>query len=193
MSKLRKAVKAVAIPVLQPLRSGVTWACQRGMLSSDVRRFFPGRWVLEPFTVYWKTWSAQWFPTEFDSVGHKIFWSGFREWEKETAPVILENIQRSRCFVDIGANCGIYTILGCTINPNLRVLAFEPVPKIFAALNNNVSRNGFVSRVITRNVAVGDCNKQLPFHESIDATMGSFDHSVTSDCLERSSKSNVER
>jgi hypothetical protein len=82
--------------------------------------------VLEPFTIYVDDWTCQWFPTVFDTVGHRAFWSGLRDWEKETSPVILDGIRRSRCFIDVGANCGIDTVLGCTINPNVRALAIEP-------------------------------------------------------------------
>jgi FkbM family methyltransferase len=131
--------------------------------------------VFEPFTIYGTGWNCRWFPTEFDDVGHQLFWSGLRLWqEKETAPVILENIGRSRCFVDVGANSGIYTVLGCTINPNVSVVAVEPVPKVCAALANNVTQNNFAARVTILNVALGDSNGMVSFHEAADATMGSL-------------------
>jgi FkbM family methyltransferase len=139
-----------------------------------VRRFLPWRWVLEPFTIFGTGWKCRWFPTEFDSVGHRIFWSGLREWEKETAPVILENIRHSRCFIDVGANCGIYTVVGCTINPNVHVVAIEPVPKVCAALRHNVKENNFDSRVAILDVALGDTNGTVCFHEAEDSTMGSL-------------------
>ena len=160
--------------MLHPLRGPITWACQRGYLSSKLRNVLPYRWGLEPFTIYGPGWKCRWFPTEFDTVGRFVFWSGLREWEKETAPVILDNIRRSRCFMDIGANCGIYSVMGCTINPDVRVVAIEPVPKVCAALRNNVERNGFGSRVTVLNVAVGDSNGTVSFHEAEDATMGSL-------------------
>ena len=103
-----------------------------------------------------------------------MFWSGLREWEKETAPVILEHICRSRCFIDVGANCGIYTVLGCTINPKVNVVAVEPVPRICAALANNVRRNNLASRVAVLNMALGDSNGTVSFHEAEDPTMGSL-------------------
>jgi FkbM family methyltransferase len=107
-------------------------------------------------------------------VGHQIFWSGLRKWERETSPVILDNIRRSRCFIDVGANCGIYTVLGCSINLNVRVVAVEPVPKVCQALANNVAHNNLDSRVTILNVALGDTNGTASFHEAEDATMGSL-------------------
>ena len=172
---MENALKAATIPLLHPLRGPVTWACQRGLLSAKAQRFFPWRWVLEPFTIYGAGWNCQWFPTEFDTVGHRIFWSGLRAWEKETSPVILENVRRSRCFIDIGANCGIYTVLACIINPNLRVVAVEPVPKICAALAHNVAKNNIRSKVTILNVALGGSNEMVPFHEAeYDPTQGSL-------------------
>jgi FkbM family methyltransferase len=97
-----------------------------------------------------------------------------REWEKETSPVILENIRSSRCFIDVGANCGIYTVMGCMINPNVRVLAVEPVPYICGALKNNVIQNDCGSRVTILNVALGESNGMVSFHEAEDSTMGSL-------------------
>jgi FkbM family methyltransferase len=167
-------LKALALSLLQPLRGPVTWACQHGVLSSRLRRFFPTQWVTEPFTIYGTGWTCRWFPTEFDGLGHRIFWSGFREWEKETAPVIFENIRCSRCFIDVGANCGIYTVAGCKINPTVHVVAVEPVPRICAALASNVAQNGCGSRVTILNVALAESNGRVPFHDAEKPTMGSL-------------------
>jgi len=175
LQRLRAILKAAGLPLLlHPVRGSITWACQRGLLSSGVQRFLPWRWVLEPFTIHGAGWKCRWFPTEFDSVGHRIFWSGLREWEKETSPIILENIRRARCFIDVGANCGIYTVLGCTVNPNVAVVAIEPVSAVCAALANNVTKNRFDSRVTILNVALGDSNGTVRFHEAEDSTMGSL-------------------
>jgi len=156
------------------MRGPITWACQRGFLTPGVRNFLPWRWALEPFTIYGAGWRCRWFPTEFDSVGHRLFWSGLRLWEKETSPVILDHIRRSRCVIDIGANCGIYTVMGCTVNPAVRVVAVEPVPKVCAALARNVKQNGLDSRVTVLNVALGESNGVVSFCEADDSTMGSF-------------------
>jgi FkbM family methyltransferase len=166
--------KPIARTILRPLRGPITWACQSGLLPSEVNRFLPWRWALEPFTIYGLERRCKWYPTEFDAVGHRIFWSGLREWEKETAPVILDNIRNSNCFLDIGANCGIYTVMGCTVNPKVRVVAFEPTPSVYAALVNNVSSNGFSKRATCLNMALGDSNGAVPFHQAEDSTMSSL-------------------
>jgi len=168
-------LKSLGLPLLlHPFRGPITWACQRGIAPSGVQRYLPWRWVLEPFTIYGAGWKCRWFPSVFDAIGHRIFWSGLREWERETAPVVLENIRHSRCFIDVGANCGIYTVLGCTINPDVHVVAVEPVPKVCAALARNVAMNNLDSRVTILNVALSDADGTVPFHEAEDSTMGSL-------------------
>jgi FkbM family methyltransferase len=174
VTSLSVPIKTVIRALLHPLRAPITWACQRGFLSSEVRNFLPWRWALEPFTIYGSGWKCRWFPAEFDDIAAMVFWSGFRRWEKETAPIILDNIRRSRCFMDVGANCGIYTVLGAVINPGVRVVAIEPVPKICAALTRNVAQNKLHPRVTILNVAAGDANAVVDFHEAENPLMGSL-------------------
>ena len=87
---------------------------------------------------------------------------------------MIDQIRQARCFVDVGANCGIYTVLAAAINPNVRIVAVEPVPKIFAALTNNVTQNSLHGRVTILNVAVGSSEGIVDFHEAEDARMGSL-------------------
>jgi FkbM family methyltransferase len=86
----------------------------------------------------------------------------------------MENVRRSRCFIDVGANCGIYSVMASTVNPDIRVVAVEPVPKVYSALAQNVKMNNLDARVITLNIALGDADGTVPFHEAEDSTMGSL-------------------
>ena len=174
MNLLIAQLKPFARSVLQPFRGVITWACQQGMLPLGVRNILPHRWAHKPFTIYGEGWKCNWMPTEFDGIGHTIFWSGLRVWERETVPVILSELRQSHCFLDIGANCGIYSVMGCTINPNLRVVAIEPVPKTFAALSGNIQANHFEPRIHAVNTALGESNGIVSFHEAADATMSSL-------------------
>jgi FkbM family methyltransferase len=51
-------------------------------------------------------------------------------------------IGRNWQIADIGANQGLYTLYFSRQSPDGRVYAFEPDPRLFAALRNNVQRNG---------------------------------------------------
>jgi FkbM family methyltransferase len=167
-------VKAALVAAAHPFRGLVTRGCQHGVLPSSLRQVLPWRWVTEPFTIYGPDWHCEWWPTDFDTVGHRVFWTGLREWEKETSPVMLQHLRHAKCFVDVGANCGIYTVIGCTINPSLKAVAIEPVPKVYAALARNIEKNGLGQRVRTLNLAVSDRDGTVSFAEAEDATMGSM-------------------
>ena len=173
MAILRELAKSPGvIGLLHALRAPVTWACQRGLLPPSVRGAFPWRWVVEPFTVYGDGWSFRWYPTESDTVGMYVFWHGLRGWERETVPVMLENLSSARCFFDVGANSGIYSVMGCTVNPDLRVVSVEPVPRVYETLVNNVRQNRLDSRVTALNLALGDRSGSVPFFEAEDPQMG---------------------
>lgn len=159
---------------MRPLRIPVVRAVQRGLLPARVRAFAPWQWSLSPFTVRGPGCRFRWFPTPFDPVGHEIFWTGLKCWECETTPVMTEYFRTSRLFLDIGANTGIYTVLACAVNPSIRVVAFEPVPRIYAAFQRNVAENGFAARVTALNIALADSNAVVPFHEAEDTTMNSL-------------------
>lgn len=171
---MRSLLKALGLAfLLRPFRGLLIWASQSGFLPSTMHKLLPWRWTQEPFTIHGDGWKCRWFPTEFDDVGRKVFRVG-PIWEPDASHVILANLRTSRCFIDVGANCGIYTVLGCAMNPRLKVVAIEPVDKIFQALANNVRRNEFSSRVTALNVALGDSDKMVGFHEAETSTMGSL-------------------
>jgi FkbM family methyltransferase len=63
---------------------------------------------------------------------------------------------RRALFIDIGANCGLYSVtLARRLAPGSRVLAFEPVPQMAARLRHNLELNGVESIVDVHEVALG--------------------------------------
>ena len=168
------SIKALGRAALSPLREPVTWACQRGYLPSSVRKILPWRWVLEPFRIYGFGHTFLWHPTEFDSLGHLVFWEGIRRWESETVPVMLNELRAARCFMDIGANCGIYTVLGCLSNRSLHVIAVEPTDGPISALRRNAALNGVAERTTALQIAVGSQSGRVSFFRAEDATMSSL-------------------
>jgi FkbM family methyltransferase len=104
----------------------------------------------------------------------RYFGSGLHDYEKETIPIILDEVRRASCFMDVGANCGTYTVLAAAVNPNASIVAGEPVPKTCAALTNNVIQNRLNSRVTILNIAIGGPDGVVDFHEADEARMGSL-------------------
>ena len=77
--------------------------------------------------------------------------------ERVSLAALLERVANRACTVlDIGANCGVYTVpLAAAGGDGARVLAFEPSPVMAARLEANVALNGLGARVEVHRVALG--------------------------------------
>jgi FkbM family methyltransferase len=80
----------------------------------------------------------------------------FGTWEPEVAQVIQREVRPSQLVLDIGANIGYFTLLlAKQVGPEGKVIAFEPFPKIFEVLKENVALNGY-QNVVLESKAVAD-------------------------------------
>jgi len=106
------------------------------------------------------------------AIASLLFWHGLDGYEPETSRTLRFFFERAGTFVDVGANCGLYSLLGALWNPGLDVVAFEPVPRIFSSLKRNVLLNGLESRVHCENAALssrsGTANLFLPRSDELD-------------------------
>lgn len=57
-----------------------------------------------------------------------LYWYGFENYEPATSRTLRFFFERVSTFVDVGANIGFYSLLAGHWNPELRIIAFEPVP-----------------------------------------------------------------
>jgi FkbM family methyltransferase len=105
-------------------------------------------------------------------IASRLFWHGLDGYEPDTSQTLRFMFERASTFVDAGANCGLYSVMGALWNPNLKVIAFEPVPVIFSGLQKNVLLNRLESRVRCENVALssrsGRATLFLPEGEGLD-------------------------
>jgi FkbM family methyltransferase len=106
------------------------------------------------------------------AIASLLFWHGLDGFEAETSRTLRFFFERAATFIDVGANCGLYSLLGALWNSNLQVIAFEPVPPIFAGLSNNVLLNRLQDRVRCENLALsresGRATLFLPRGEGLD-------------------------
>jgi len=64
-------------------------------------------------------------------------------------------LKKGDCFIDIGANVGLYTLSAANIlGSQGKVISYEPIPSIFNNLSENVSLNNFQTIVSCRNMCV---------------------------------------
>ena len=68
---------------------------------------------------------------------------------------ILDNFVNNdnKCFIDIGANCGVATIILAKQNPLSTIYSFEPDKQLFKILQNNIKINN-LTNVKAFNMAV---------------------------------------
>ena len=96
-------------------------------------------------------------------IASALFWHGLDGYEAETSRTLRFLFERSTTFIDAGANYGLYSTLGALWNPNLRVIAFKPVPQIYEGLVKNVVLNQLKERVLCENLALASKSGKATF------------------------------
>ena len=85
-------------------------------------------------------------------------------WETWITRAFLAAIQPGMRVVDVGANCGYYTLLACTaVGPTGSVVAIDANPRMTALVENSLSVNGFRDRARAINAAVLDSEGTVSF------------------------------
>ena len=87
----------------------------------------------------------------------------FGNLEPKTGKFILDNMNDSEAFLDIGANVGYFGLLVADRFPNSRVISFEPNPPIEHCLSASVVRNAFDDRMKIVRSAVSNQAGTLSF------------------------------
>jgi FkbM family methyltransferase len=93
-----------------------------------------------------------------------LFWHGLDGHEPETARALCFFFERSSVFLDVGANYGFYSLLAALWNPNLQVVAFEPLQPIYDGLKKNVALNHVEGRVVCENLALSSQSGTATFY-----------------------------
>lgn len=79
---------------------------------------------------------------------------GLASWEFNSQSEWVALAKKAKEVVDVGAYLGVYTLLAAATNSHARVIAFEPNPQTFHALDANLKLNQFPN-VMLLNSAVG--------------------------------------
>jgi FkbM family methyltransferase len=64
-------------------------------------------------------------------------------------------VEGASVIIDIGANIGTYSIFAASSSNNVKIYSYEPVPKSFGLLLENIKLNNLENRVFPFNYAVG--------------------------------------
>jgi FkbM family methyltransferase len=99
-----------------------------------------------------------------DSIGRFLFWRVLKYYEPQTVRVFCKLAKESGLVVDVGANTGLYTLLACAANRDSKVIAFEPVPRIYSLLVANIEANSWNNRCKLLNMAVSNVEGETKLH-----------------------------
>ncbi|MBV8359260.1 MAG: FkbM family methyltransferase [Deltaproteobacteria bacterium] len=92
------------------------------------------------------------------SVTPDVALRGYHEWPEEA--FVRRTLRGGDWFVDIGANCGTFSILAASLcGPLGRVLAFEPNPHIHLLLSKSSIINSYHDRIQIFDFALGDAQE----------------------------------
>jgi FkbM family methyltransferase len=103
------------------------------------------------------------------SMGATIYWSGFHEFHEFL--FLHKFLKKEMVFADVGANLGEYTLFVAKRLSQGTVLAFEPLPKMHALLEENIKLNHFKNVKLLR-YGLSDQEGTLPILEIDDEHEG---------------------
>jgi len=70
-----------------------------------------------------------------------LFWDGSGSFETETMNLWRRLAKDAAVIIDVGANTGVYSLVAKAINPKAKVFAFEPISRVYQALESNLELN----------------------------------------------------
>ena len=98
-------------------------------------------------------------------VGNDLYWLG--EYEPGSLEVFAVLCREARIAFDVGANTGIYALVGAAANPDLQVIACEPGPRAVETCRRNLELNrSLAARVEVLPLALADHDGRAPFYLS---------------------------
>jgi len=110
-------------------------------------------------------------------ISSAIYWAGHHSFP--LVRFLREFLKPEMTLADVGANIGEITLLAAKRLSSGLVLAFEPMPNVFAQLTRNVALNKF-SSIRLFNLGLYDSNGSLPLFVKNDHPFGTTNEGVTS-------------
>lgn len=109
-----------------------------------------------------------------EHVQRRIFFFG--AYEAVESYLLLKILNEDAVLVDAGANIGYYSLLASTQIKTGKIFAFEPVPKNFESLSENINSNHLSARIKPIPQGLWNSSDLIKFHlqESMRGNSGSF-------------------
>jgi FkbM family methyltransferase len=109
-------------------------------------------------------------PSGQDLVFLQVVKEGLHHYEPPLPMLVVSYLSRYQgTFIDVGANTGLYSLIAAAVSEDVNVVAFEPLPQIYAKLVENIRLNeAFARRTRTSPVALSRRTGTLDFYETIN-------------------------
>lgn len=99
-----------------------------------------------------------------DVIAEFFLWYGRNSYERTTIREWVRHVKNSNVIFDIGANTGIFSLLGCSASDAPKqVVAFEPTLRACARVYENANVNGFTSNIKVEKLALSDQEGVIEF------------------------------
>jgi len=161
--RLRRATKVAVTwaPVNRALTTGVRAALPQGStLREPAARYLPRAGLVEAPLPDGRVLRMR--SRGDDDIATRLFWFDWAGHEPETARPFYELATSAQTTLDIGAHVGYFSLLAAHANPAGHVYAFEPLPRVFERLTDNVRLND-LPNVSCEPVALGSPGGQTEF------------------------------
>lgn len=105
-----------------------------------------------------------------DLVFQQVIREGLYRYEPPLPMLVVSYLSRNQgTFIDVGANTGLYALIAAAVSEDVNVVAFEPLPQIYAKLVENIGLNhAFAKRTKTSPVALSRNTGTVDFYETIN-------------------------
>lgn len=77
-------------------------------------------------------------------------------WCENIYEVFDGDVSDTGIVLDIGANIGAFSVYVASLDPNVRVFAYEPEPHNFDILHENIKRDDMMGRILISPIAIAD-------------------------------------
>lgn len=98
------------------------------------------------------------------AIENRLYWYGKYGHEPESFLPWLGAAKKAAVVLDIGSNTGLYSLGAAAANPNAKVFAFEPLPRVAEMVRTNAALNPSFDIAVQQN-AVCDSSEQVRLHD----------------------------
>lgn len=93
---------------------------------------------------------------------------------KEYLPKDTQTLKAGATVVDIGASIGLFSLYAAAEHPKNRIFSYEPAPRSFQLLSENIRANNLEKKVKAYNAAITSTKGERPFYVPVYETLGTL-------------------